>query len=195
MIKSRRGFIILCSITAILIVFAGRLHNYSLTYFKWISEPSAIYGFSNTLDCPEELTAIQNAATTWNGSGAAFTFPQIQEGPSGGFRGIFLEDGQNQIGWLDTWPGKYNGFIAITVALENKNTGEILQVDTAFDDGRVWSTESIPHPGTYDVQSVMLHEFGHWLKLWHSTNMVQEEKAIVMQPSIPSGPSGIRRVT
>lgn len=134
MLKSRRGFVILCSITAILLVFAGRLHNYSLTYFKWMNGPSAIYGFSNTLDCPEELTAIQNAATTWNGSGAAFTFPQIQEGPSGGFHGIFHEDGQNQIGWLDPWPTQYNGYTAVTLPRVNLNTGEILQVDTAFND-------------------------------------------------------------
>jgi hypothetical protein len=74
--------------------------------------------------------------------------------------------------------------------------GRIIEADTAFNDEKIWSTESTPPPGAYDVQSVMLHEFGHWLNLGHSAAIMQGQTPIVMQPSIPpagGGESGLRR--
>jgi hypothetical protein len=84
-----------------ILIFPGSLHNYNLTFKNWtyLTNPitsQVIYCFSNTNDCTQELTAVQNAATTWNASGAAFAFPQIQKGPGGGFAEN-TRDGQNQM--------------------------------------------------------------------------------------------------
>jgi hypothetical protein len=79
----------------------------------------------------------------------------------------------------------------------NADPSRILEVDTAFnDEWKTWSTESTPPYGAFDVQSVMLHEFGHWLQLWHSAAITQGQTPIVMQPTIlPAGvgESGLRR--
>lgn len=190
-----------------MLIFPGVLRNYNLTYLNWTWLPSpitsqAIRCFSNTDDCPQELAAVQSAAATWNGSGVAFSFPQIQEGPPpphGGFSGI-IRDIKNQIGWLSQWPREYpHKWAAATMAWINVNAdpSRILEVDTAFnDEWKTWSTESTPPYGAFNVQSVMLHEFGHWLQLWHSAAITQGQTPIVMQPTIlPAGvgESGLRR--
>ena len=196
MARFRRASFILWQITVILI-FPGILHNYNLTYLNWtyLTNPitsQVIYCFSNTYDCTQEVIAVQNAATTWNASGAAFAFPQIQEGPGGGFSGL-VRDAMNQIGWKTPWPEEYGTNIALTETWYLVDSNKILEADTVFNDDKTWSTESTPPAGAYDVQSVMLHEFGHWLSLWHSACTQQGGIPIVMQPYVPSGQNGLRR--
>jgi hypothetical protein len=175
-----------------ILMLPGRLHNYNLKFYNWtyLSFPIAdqtIYAFSNTNDCARELETIGKAAATWNGSDAGFVFPLIQEGPSGGFHFPTPKDGQNQIGWLSWWPPAYSGMPAVTVTWVDTNSNKVVQVDTAFDDEQLWSTAPETPEEAYDVESVMLHEFGHWLFLWHSVDAIQESKEIVMQPQLDPG--------
>lgn len=150
MMRFRRASFILWQITVILI-FPGGLHNYNLTYLNWtyLTNPitsQVIYCLGNTDDCTQERAAVQNAATTWNASGAAFAFPQIQEGPGGGFIEP-TRDGQNQIGWMTPWPAKYGSRGAVTIAWCYAGSSNILEVDTVFNDDLTWSTGSTPPAG------------------------------------------------
>jgi len=54
-------------------------------------------------------------------------------------------------------------------------------VDCVLNDNFTWSTTATTRAGQYDVESVMLHQFGHYLSLDHST------PPAIMQPTIPSG--------
>jgi len=185
----RKGTLIVC-FTAAILILAGRLYNYNLTYYNWtyLSNPmtsKTVFGFSNTDDCTQELTAIRHSATKWNTCGAAFAFPQIQEGAAGQFNGDNFNDGQNQIGWKAPLDPEYEEWPAYSVVHFDPDSNKILQVDTIFNDDLIWSTASTPPEGTFDVQSVMLHEFGHWLGLWHSASPA------VMQPTL--GPGKKRR--
>ena len=51
-------------LTSVMLSFPGVLRNYSLTYLNWTYLPSpitshAIFCFSNTNDCSQELTAAK----------------------------------------------------------------------------------------------------------------------------------------
>ena len=98
----------------------------------------------------------------------------------------FLErDDVNQITWDDDMDSEVRlPALALTRWWYQGSPGNILEVDCAFnahpDDNVSWSTATPTPGGSYDIQSVMLHEFGHYLSLGHSTSPA------VMQPTIPS---------
>lgn len=128
--------------------------------------------FENTSDATGELAAIQAAALTWNADGAVFNF--TYGGP--GTNAAPINDGVNQIRW-----GTTGGSLATTTWWYNPTTGDISEADCVFDDSFTWSTAAITPAGAFDVETVMLHEFGHYLSLGHST------PPAIMQPSVPSG--------
>ena len=131
----------------------------------------------NCLDCTGVATAMQKAAATWNNVGAKFKFTF-----GGTTTGVDAPkfDGINCIRWSST------GFddpstLAATTWWFNSTTGDILECDCVFNENYTWSTAALTPSGQFDVETVMLHEFGHFLTLGHST------PPAVMQPSVPSG--------
>lgn len=128
--------------------------------------------FENTNDTAGELAAIQAAATTWNADAADFNF--TYGGP--GTNTAPVNDGVNQIRW-----GTTSGSLATTTWWFNTTTNDILEADCVFNDNFTWSTAATTPANQFDVESVMLHEFGHYLSLGHST------PPAIMQPTIPSG--------
>jgi hypothetical protein len=131
----------------------------------------------NCLDCTGVATAIQKAAATWNSAGAKFKFTF-----GGTTTGVAAPnfDGINCIRWSSTGFGDPST-LATTTTWFYKTTGDILECDCVFNENYTWSTAALTPPGQFDVETVMLHEFGHFLSLDHST------PPAVMQPSVPSG--------
>lgn len=110
----------------------------------------------NTSDCTGEGSAVQNAAATWSSAGANFSFSY-----AGATTAIAHGyDGVNEIMWVNMGG---TSILAITYIWYSGST--LLENDIEFNDYYSWSTAQTCSPGYYDVQSVGLHEFGHWLCL------------------------------
>jgi hypothetical protein len=133
----------------------------------------------NCADCNGEAVAIRNAANTWNNAGAKFTFSY------GGATNITNTTGSaadkiNSINWSTDFPSG-STTLAQTTYWYSIPSGNITECDCVFNANKTWSTAAVTPPGQFDVETVMLHEFGHYLSLDHSS------APAVMQPSVSSG--------
>ncbi|MBW6464563.1 MAG: matrixin family metalloprotease, partial [Firmicutes bacterium] len=100
----------------------------------------------------ENSNQINTAGTTWSSAGANFAFSYIGQHTRSG--GAFY-NGKNEI--QGTNMSNTNALAVATIWTFN---GYIEEADMTFNTLYNWST-------TYDVQTVALHEFGHWLGLDH----------------------------
>ena len=132
----------------------------------------------NCADCSGEAAAVQKAATTWSNAGAKFTFSY---GGTTTSSGLPVNDGTNGIWWSSTYFPEGDTTLAETTYWYNPTTGDISEVDCVFNDNKTWSTAATTLPGQFDVETVMLHELGHYLSLGHSA------PPAVMQPTTPAG--------
>jgi len=102
-----------------------------------------------TSDCEGVLEAIINAAQTWNSvPNADFYFEY----------GGTDQPGTFEILWRDNGPGP-TGYAS---SMQDPATGEIIAGTIVLNDYYDWSTDD---SNNYDIQSVVSHEFGHWLIL------------------------------
>jgi hypothetical protein len=131
----------------------------------------------NCSTCTGEAAAVQKAATTWSNAGAKFTFSY-----GGTTTSYNAPNGSDNINCISWGKGLGSSTLAETTYWYDKNTGDISQVDCEFNDNKTWSTAADTPYDYFDVESVMLHEFGHYLSLDHST-----VPAAVMWPTINSG--------
>jgi hypothetical protein len=118
--------------------------------------------------------AVLTAAQTWNAAGARFRFNfgafQCQSSTP-------RLDGVNQVTW-----GEFHQYPAATYVWASSTTHQIYEVDTIIGDFYYKWSVVLPTPSdSLDIQTVMLHEFGHWLDLDHSS------PPAVMQPFIDYG--------
>ena len=121
--------------------------------------------------------AIVSAGATWNNvSTAAFTFRhagstnQQNVGRNGVNEAIFMNQGTS-----GSVLGQTRYWYATT-------TKEIVEVDVWFNDAYDFDATGSPGSGEIDLQSVALHEFGHWLSLGHDDN-----PAAIMYYAISAG--------
>ncbi len=105
----------------------------------------------------ERKEQVLAAAESWNDSGADFSF--LHEGELSHQNNISY-NGINEIVWHDL-----NRNDVLALAYVWSTGGTIIEADMVFNESFNWSTGAHSAPGRYDVQTVALHEFGHWLGL------------------------------
>ncbi len=74
-------------------------------------------------------------------------------------------DGKSVVGWqaYERQNGQRPLGVTLIKKLEFLSSTRIKEVDTTLNSYYDWDDQ--PYPGRFDVQSVALHEFGHWLRL------------------------------
>jgi len=140
--------------------------------YSWPHPPAPVIPYrinENASSCTGEGAAVQNAATTWAAAGANFSFSYAgtTTATAYGF------DGVNEIMWVNM--GGTN-ILAVTYIWYSGST--ILENDVEFNKHYNWSTSPTCPGGYYDVQSVGLHEFGHWLCLSDLYNAADAAKVM-----------------
>ena len=114
----------------------------------------------NTSDCLREGAAVRSAAETWNNACDVVNFRFSYDGSHSSTTSS--RNGVNEIMWNEIWSGP-SSVLARAWVWWIGETGEILECDVVFNDNFSWSTS--PSWGEFDIESVALHEFGHWLLL------------------------------
>jgi hypothetical protein len=134
---------------------------YSYSGYSWPHPPPPVVKYrinENTSDCIGEGAAVQAAAAIWNAAGALFSFSY-----AGTTTAVApTNNGVNEIVWRNL--GNIVG-MALTTTWVNTITNDIVECDVEFNDYYTFSTAAVPPSDRYDVQTIGLHEFGHWLML------------------------------
>jgi hypothetical protein len=105
--------------------------------------------------------AIIAAANSWGSAGAAFSMQH------GGPTSVTTKgyDEKNVIFWENM--GSTTTLAEATWWTFDK--GRIVETDIRFNDYYVWDATGAPAKGEPDLQSIAVHELGHWLSLSHDT--------------------------
>ena len=144
--------------SAILIILVGGSVAYTLLGFLWpVGTDVAFYINANTSQVADEETAVRNAANSWsqiNPSGLRLSYSGSTSMTTYSYNGLNTVCWENQ-GAIST--------LATAWIWYSGNT--ILETDMVFNDYHNWSTSG----SNYDIETVALHEFGHWVGLDHSS--------------------------
>ncbi len=111
----------------------------------------------------QALAAVQAAADTWNAVPTA-NFVFTYGGTSSATELSNPPNGSNEIFWNELGQ---TGTLAMTQWWYNPSTGIIVESDQVINDSYNWDVSGSPSGGEFDLESVVLHEFGHYLSLGH----------------------------
>jgi len=147
------GLTIVCVCIAVLI---GTAVAYNLLGFQWLVGTNVRYHINaNTSQVPDEASAVSKAGNTWsalNSAGLRLTYQGSTSTTTHGY------NGSNTVNWKDEGD---SGTLGTSYIWYSGST--ILETDLVFNDYYNWSTSG----SNYDVETVALHEFGHWVGLDH----------------------------
>jgi len=101
-------------------------------------------------------TAVNAAATTWNNAGTPFRFSYTGTTTAT----EMTTNGINEILWNHNPP---SGVLAW--ASTSSSGANITETDIEYNSDYSWSTAATCPAGWFDVESIGLHELGHWLML------------------------------
>lgn len=133
---------------------------------RWAAGP--IRYFVNERDvpgvsAPEFRAAVGRAAATWQavpGTSLAFDFQGMTTAAPIGL------DGRNTMGFLDR--PDLDRVLGATSLLLDSSTGALIEADVFFNTRFPWSVSPQGEAGRVDLESVVLHELGHFIGLGHS---------------------------
>jgi hypothetical protein len=130
--------------------------------------PGPIRYFVSDRDAPgvtaaELRAAAARAAATWRAVPGA-VIPLEDQGLTSASPGGM--DGRNTLGFLDR--PDLDRVLGVTSLLLDSTTGALVEADVFFNTRFLWSVAPGGEAGRVDVESVVLHEFGHVLGLGHS---------------------------
>lgn len=151
-----------------LIVFLGTASiasAFNNTGYKW-SGTSVSY-YINSAFAASFKTAMQTADATWDAAGSKFRFSYAgttSRNPNVWGGGSYTSDGYNDIGYYNNG---YSGVIATTQPWVSSGT-TLGEVDLTLNTYYAFTT--VGAASSWDVQSVVTHELGHWLYLGHVTD-------------------------
>ncbi len=119
---------------------------------------------------------ITACSTVWNSVYAGtFTAPS-------GIQAVNKDDQANSIIWLGGAYWRYSSAtLALTTVTYTNGTGELIDADVELNNDIDWSDTAAA--GTYDYESVALHEAGHFLGLDHTASTT----LAVMYAAVPQG--------
>lgn len=169
---NNRTIVVFAIGVVILSIFATSAMGYALCGFDWNwmggSPVTVNYKVNgNCLDASagssqNQIDVIQLADNTWDQAGASFNFNYngTHSNTNAGRNNV------NEVLWRNVSGG---GALATTTIWFSGNN--IVECDMVFwDSGIIWHGGSGAPPSTmYDIQSVCLHEFGHFLCLDHTS--------------------------
>lgn len=126
----------------------------------------------STVGSTNAQTAINNAFSAWTTASPTKIFTYVGTTTIKGAK----RDGKNVIAWR----GISGSAIGVTYIWYYPSTGQLVEVDTIFNKNFKWtftpySTDCGGVCGTFDVQNIATHEFGHWVGLDDLYNINDED--------------------
>jgi len=134
---------------------------------KWPSNTVFFRINENLTSLDDEGQAVRSAADTWNNTQSGFTFQYIGSHSN-------TEIGQNNTNEI-MW-GAFSNSATIGRASIWTAGGNITECDIKFNQDYLWSSTTPVPNDRMDIQSVALHELGHWLNLRDLYGNLQDEE-------------------
>ena len=120
----------------------------------WSSPRVTYYVNTSGIDSTLRESLVDAGTATWNAAGSGFTFVD-----RGATSATISQDGKNVISWA--W-GLPDGVIAQSSSWSRG--GYIAEADIRYSNDFAWG-DGAPGSNTMDIQSIAMHEVGHWLTL------------------------------